>query len=410
MSRVLFVILAMGALFAFVLLVGWYLEQGKKRPPETGSAKPSAPSSTSAKTTSHERQLAHIAGGGKTTPVTILCTSLHSLFRNHMGENTQKTFARLVANALRETFPMGGVCRPYRSVHVSGELGNSKHIVGVRVWLDCAPEFFDGMRDKILANIRSHVAGNGMVSILDKDSLVALRMKPSDNDLVVGNHTGSWDMYPADAKVPDLAWIMHRAAVITQNNAVTGDEDEKTVTPDPEFPNLSTWDAAREALFEVSREFAEFEFSPVDVAVDRRLLRVLTEPATARFYETYGTANSLLTDTEPPAAQVKEFISAVDAARRAWKVADRNATDKGAQRIGDGNMPMEPDVAKRVDTARSLIVKALDGNTPATEAALSWDAGMKLLARNGLGVPIPTVERMRARNPELERVLLALPQ
>lgn len=172
---------------------------------------------------------------------------------------------------------------------------------------------------------------------------------------------------------------------------------------------LSEWQLARANLEQVTREFAKFEFSPMDVALTRRLLWDLSEPATMRFYEAFDAANALLTDTAPSDAGTSTaFVEASRIAVATWEAADRNARNKAEQNIGAGGAVLSETATKHRNTAASALRLALDENTPAPEAGVAWKRSMEALSRAGMSVPPSWQEKMESTE-LVSRVLKALP-
>lgn len=189
---------------------------------------------------------------------------------------------------------------------------------------------------------------------------------------------------------------------------VRGGGDLEEGTGEATSPLSEEWSAAQGALDTVAREFAEFEFSPMDVAFKRRLLWDLTEPATVRFYEEFDAANMLRTDELPDAEVAREFILAAGRAVTAWKAADRNARTKAEQNIVAGGEVLNPAALKNLNTATSAMALALDESTPAPEAGLAWKRSTEALSRANLAVPPSWMKKMEATE-VVSRALKALP-
>lgn len=181
-------------------------------------------------------------------------------------------------------------------------------------------------------------------------------------------------------------------------------EDAFSATEAP--VSSSEWEIACETLDRVTREFAEFEFSPMDVALTRRLLWDLTEPATVRFYDAFDAANALRTNAAPDDAST--FIDAVGKAAAAWEAADRNARNKAEQNIVAGGAVLSSSAVKHRDTAASAMRLALDEGTPAPEAGLAWRKATEALTRAGMEVPSSWHKKMESTE-VVSRALKALP-
>lgn len=172
---------------------------------------------------------------------------------------------------------------------------------------------------------------------------------------------------------------------------------------------LNEWQIARDKLEQVTSEFAKFEFSPMDVALTRRLLWDLSEPATMRFYEAFDAANALLTNTAPSDSGTSTaFVEASRIAVATWEAADRNARNKAEQNIGAGGAVLSETATKHRNTAASALRLALDENTPAPEAGVAWKRSMEALSRAGMSVPPSWQEKMESTE-LVSRVLKALP-
>lgn len=170
------------------------------------------------------------------------------------------------------------------------------------------------------------------------------------------------------------------------------------------------WAAAKERLNEVSMDLMDFEMDPRSVYFTRPLLRVLTEPATMRFYDSYADAQAWNTESAPSTDDlVDRFAVAVELAAKAWSVADKNARDKAEQDIFTEGERLSEGALGDIETARKLMDRALDGASTVSEAALSWKKSLDLLDRVGLSAPESLVQSLTVNSalvarfvPELE--------
>lgn len=170
------------------------------------------------------------------------------------------------------------------------------------------------------------------------------------------------------------------------------------------------WAAAKERLNEVSMALMDFEMDPRSVYFTRPLLRVLTEPATMRFYDSYADAQAWNTESAPSTDDlVDRFSVAVELAAKAWSVADKNARDKAEQNIFTEGERLSEGALGDIETARKLMDRALDGASTVSEAALSWKKSLDLLDRVGLSAPESLVQSLTVNSalvarfvPELE--------
>jgi hypothetical protein len=91
-------------------------------------------------------------------------------------------------------------------------------------------------------------------------------------------------------------------------------------------PPVPEWRATRARFAKLRSEYSQFECDPLAV-LRLSALTDVTVPSTGRFVNTFGEAQALDTDTEPPPAHCARFASAVDQAWRDWHAA-RDAAER----------------------------------------------------------------------------------
>ena len=221
-------------------------------------------------------------------------------------------------------------------------------------------------------------------------------LKDKDTLVPVGRKPGLWRHVDSHSDVPRKYESVARRS---DKAAAKGTASE------PLTETGTEWEDARTLLRAVTDEFAAFEFSPMDVAFNRRLLWDLTEPATAKFYEAFDAANMMLTDKPP--ADPSGFVDAVRVAAAAWKAADRNARDKAEQNISGGNQVLDADRIKHRDTAKAAMTLALDPATTDSEAGVAWARSMDALSKAELTVPPSKIKKLEG-NELVQRATRAL--
>lgn len=343
----------------------------------------------------HLRWLSEL-NGKRATPVMFLLNDVAPAGYN--GDVVTGNVATALTAELSQRLPLGGVLTTF-SHRVDGKGGSMRFGIAMIAYLDCGAK--DALRivTEIGPTIRTTSGSAQHARTLPVTALLVT--EPLAESRAVGAHGGSWTTVPQrDRMVPYIAHIMAHA----RNIADLGGGEPATATPtnDP-FPRLSTWEDARDALNTVTSAFAAVEFSPVDLAVDKRMLADVTVPATARFYDAYATATGLSTQDRPADENtIAAFIAAVDSARRAWAAAHRYACDNPA------GAALDEQAKEAVSTARKLLVKAVDESTPAPEAALSWQTSMRLLDKAGVPVADTSLRRLRDGNAAVSKLLLSI--
>lgn len=302
----------------------------------------------------------------------------------------KRIFGSTVERALKGYFPLGG------RIHVL-PVSTSEHVIDVPTSVHCVAHLearheVDAHEVAELAckNIMKTGLGNPYARV----TFIPVEM---DSPLRAGYKPGLWDITYTSGKAEGV-----RYANVATRKSVR--EPRRVDTPPSD---TQKWVTARETLDRVALEFAEFEFSPMDVALTRRLLWDLTEPATARFYEAFDAANMLRTDTSP--SDPSAFIDAAERARVAWEAADRNARNKAEQNISSGGVVLTPDAVRHRDTAAAAMSLALDAGTPAPEAGLAWRKANEAMERAGMRVP-PSWQKKIESTELVSRALKALPQ
>ncbi|HEY4006681.1 MAG TPA: hypothetical protein VGM60_16060 [Pseudonocardia sp.] len=96
--------------------------------------------------------------------------------------------------------------------------------------------------------------------------------------------------------------------------------------PRPPAPRAaeSSWSGAHARFSVLQRAYAEYECNALAV-LRLPALADVTVPATARFVDAFAHAQSLDTDTAPPAAHAADYQRAVDLAWRSWRAATEAA-------------------------------------------------------------------------------------
>lgn len=153
---------------------------------------------------------------------------------------------------------------------------------------------------------------------------------------------------------------------------------------------LSTrWTAAKARHEQTAREFTEFECDALAVL---RLPDLVDSsvPATARFVEAFAESSALATDRQPPEEHAEKFITASDAADRAWR-----AAREAAERMRMSRFSSEERDA--LDRAIKLLTVAQDSNHPGERRAAYDKAREQLTSlqrRTGWTLPNPAVAEL----------------
>lgn len=181
------------------------------------------------------------------------------------------------------------------------------------------------------------------------------------------------------------------------------DKNENAIRPekDTSIQTATTYESVQTRLDTVTSDFAAFEFDPIEYCFNRPLLHVLTEPTTARFYDAYSEACSLVTNDREltnDAVYVEKFNKAVSLAETTWKLANENAIHKAEQRADDAAL----------SRARKLMNKALLDSTPEHEAAASWRKSLEILGAENSAPTPRAVAKMAKGNPAVDRLVFEL--
>ena len=333
-----------------------------------------------------------IADRGETHAVEFIARMSTASTRHAMPEDTlSKRFAEHVARELDCWLPLGGRIQ---------RLDASKATKGTTFTAHCIADL------EVRKDVDAHeVAEQVCRSVRASDSArstkdyMSVTFMPVVQKVMWGAREvpGLWGVIPTRDTTP-----RRYSHVVTRSNM------DATRPPTTAETASSEWEHAARELARVTSEFASFEFSPMDVAITRRLLWDLTEPSTARFYEAFDTANMLKTNSAPKdAAQVSAFVEASRIAVAAWEAADRNARDKAEQNIGSGGQVLTAERVRHRDTAASAMALALDPASTDAEAGTAWRTSMDALDRAGLLVPASKLEKLKSTE-SVSRALRAL--
>lgn len=331
-----------------------------------------------------------ITDGARTFPVEFFATvSLNTARVNRESAErvAQRSFGAGVERALRKWFPLGGRIHILPVSSVSGQSSPASSTVRCIAYLESR---YAVDAHEVSAEVYRSISESygGKTDYPNGVTFLPVKM-PSPP--IAGYKPGLWDVT-----------FVGKSTLTYGHVSVRTEDASATEAP----VSSSEWEIACETLDRVTREFAEFEFSPMDVALTRRLLWDLTEPATVRFYDAFDAANALRTNTAPD--DPSEFIDAVGKAAAAWEAADRNARNKAEQNIVAGGAVLSSSAVKHRDTAASAMRLALDEGTPAPEAGLAWRKATEALTRAGMEVPSSWHKKMESTE-VVSRALKALP-
>lgn len=286
---------------------------------------------------------------------------------------------------LSEHLPLGGAIDVMKPQYVSG----THFLVHIVLHLECHHD--EAVR-----------LCEGLVALLGAETKRAYWVVPAKHLIVSrqsGSHGGRWVVKRLDKKIEELK-VVHTYATLSG----TGYADTHASTEE----HAAGWADAVKELDRVTAEFASYEFNPRAVMIERPLLRDLNEPATARFYDAFGDANALRTDSEPDSPEdAAAFIKAVERSSRAWDVANDNALRKGEQNISSSGA-LSTDQVSAKHRAAGMLDRALDENTPEAEAALSWTKTLETLNRAGMPVPPSSLKRLKENNELVQRAMKAI--
>lgn len=296
-------------------------------------------------------------------------------------------FVNCVENGLSTWLPLGGRINNLPAATISG--GSSRTTLHCVAYLE--------VRNEVDAHeVAAAVCRKVAASERDYDCVLFIPVVQSAR-LRGGSKPGLWTVTDVKDSTPRK-----------YSHVVTRQQNSDAACGATESSASTAWKRANDELLRVTNAFADFEFSPIDVAFTRRLLWDLTEPATARFYEAFGEANALRTHEEPRSAESSAaFVAAVERAVAAWEVADRNARDKAEQNVVSGGEVLSPERAKHRDTALAAMTLALNPSSTDAEAGTAWGKTVEALDRAGLTVPASKFEKLE-RVEAVSRAMRAL--
>lgn len=305
---------------------------------------------------------------------------------NNTDPNSDSAIMRYLTNHIQrylsEHLPLGGAIDVMKPQYVSG----THFLVHIVLHLECQHDEAVRLCEGLVA-----LLGARAYWVVPAKHLVVSRQS--------GSHGGRWVVKYLDKKIEELK-VAHTYATMSG----TGYADTHTSTEE----HAAGWADAVKELDRVTAEFASYEFNPRAVMIERPLLRDLNEPATARFYDAFGDANALRTNSEPDSPEdVAAFIKAVERASRAWDVANDNALRKGEQNISSSGALSTEQVSAK-NRAAGMLDRALDENTPEAEAALSWTKTLDTLNRAGMPVPPSSLKRLKENNELVQRAMKAI--
>ncbi|MEN4464499.1 hypothetical protein VXE65_21010 [Mycolicibacterium conceptionense] len=151
---------------------------------------------------------------------------------------------------------------------------------------------------------------------------------------------------------------------------------------------LQRWAAGEKALTATSAALMEFESDVESVYFTRPLLADVTEPLSAAFYTAYSDALSLQLDTVPTDDnQIAAFVTAANAAHRAFTAANDSALRKARCGVVHGDRELTPAEARKLGQARKIFAQALDPANTTEAAATAHSKAQDLLDEVGLIVP-----------------------
>lgn len=333
-----------------------------------------------------ERQRHYVAT--MTNPTTLLLVFPEALLnsndpKSYEGRQAVEQHTAPIINILRENLPLGGIVEVLKPIQLTGDV----YLMYIALHLECFEQEAVRLADAV-------------VDGLTKESKNVYWVKPARHTItlrVVGEHGGRW-------KTERPQYTLEKLSIVDVKSAPSDSDHVQVVSATGE------WKSAVEALSKLTADFAAYEFDPQAVLIERPLLRDLTEPATARFYDAFGDANALLTSTKPDTkGEVDTFVSAVERAVRAWDVANDNALRKGEQNITADSQRMSPEQVSAKNRAAGLLNKALDAAAPEAEAALSWSKALDSLTHAGMGAPKSAIDKLKNNNELVSRAMKALP-
>lgn len=151
---------------------------------------------------------------------------------------------------------------------------------------------------------------------------------------------------------------------------------------------LQRWAAGEKTLNATSAALMEFESDVESVYFTRPLLADVTEPLSAAFYTAYSDALSLQIDTVPTDDdQIAAFVTAANAAHRAFTAANDSALRKARRGVVHGDRTLTDAETRKLGQARKLFAQALDPANTTEGAAAAHSKAQELLDEVGLIVP-----------------------
>lgn len=151
---------------------------------------------------------------------------------------------------------------------------------------------------------------------------------------------------------------------------------------------IDRWNRGLAILNATSDALAEFEFDKAEVYFNRPLLGVLTEPASAEFYDAYATAVNLKTDDIPiDDDTITTFVNAATKAHTAFTRADENARNKASRGIIHDNQRLNHTQRRKLEQARKFMAQAADASATPEFAHNVHAKALDLLDDVGLHIP-----------------------
>lgn len=144
---------------------------------------------------------------------------------------------------------------------------------------------------------------------------------------------------------------------------------------------LSTMNATAEALM-------AFEVDPEAVYFTRPLLADTTEPASARFYTAFATAQTLKLENIPTDDDaITAFVNAATEAQQAFNAADENARRKARVGVSSNGRSLSAADKRKVDQARKLMATATNPAASPNESDVAHQKALELLDAVGTIIP-----------------------
>lgn len=322
-----------------------------------------------------DRQRDYIAHSTHAIPV---------LFTANMREDMSVVQSNLISH-LERRFPCGGIMMRLKD-------GSRRWIVFMEAHADTTKEYARSISKSM--DLTWHIVGSDREVVetgLHKGLWTILAMSPSKYLFDITGRTFQRKSIRLDPS-SDSGYSLHNV-----ESNIRSESDDKPTNADTALSYVSV----QERLDAVTAEFAAFEFNPIEYCFNRPLLHVLTETATARFYDAYPAACALLTtdaDLREDKEYVREFDKAVSLAEMMWKLANENALNKAAASTND----------ETLSKARKMMDRALRESTPTPEAVVSWKKSLELLRAANLAPTPRAVAKMAQANPSVDRLVMEL--